>query len=422
MQRLITLTLSFILAHSAIAATDRVIQPNVQPRAVSTNGIALDPIIDRSGAREIARLRAKPVVIQEQLGKVVDGVVQSLEHPIRIALPKGSAFAPEMLGRITIAGAEETRIRFRDAPPGTVLWLAGSDDEAFIRYEPSMTATWGPTTRGSIVYIAAESGEGTIEIAELANIAAVSQAQSSCISDVNCRSSEDFAPLGDASRAIGQMRFVSEGKTYVCTGGLVNDASSSGTPYFLTAHHCVSTREEAASLEVIWDLKTESCGSNRITKGSRSNGAEILATSDKTDVTLLKLAAIPSGRVFLGIDTRALAAGTVIHRVSHPGGNAQSYSSGVVEQGGMSCSSAPRPRFVYTQTRTGATSGGSSGAPFLVNGLYVAGQLLGTCGPDPSNVCATYNRAVDGAMRESWPLLSPHLDPLGLGVRRRAVR
>jgi len=405
------------------AAADRVIPPLLAEAPLAAHGVVFDPVIDRTGARELARLHAMPFTLEEKSGMLADGAAQPLANPIRIAMPQAGAGVPVVLGKITVEGAQAARIRFDDVPEGTVLWLAGSEDEEFTRFEPSSAAEWGPTTRGSVVYIAAESGSGEIGIAELALITPVANAQSSsCLSDVACRTSADFAELAAASRAIGYLRFMSGGKSYVCTGGLLNDAANSRTPFLITAQHCISTKEEAASVEVVWDLKSEACGSNRMAPVTRSYGAELLVASAATDTTLLKLKSVPAGRVFLGIDTRALTQDTIIHRVSHAGGLSQTYSSATVQMGGSTCTGTSRPQFVYTRPRVGAISGGSSGAPLLVNGLYVAGQLRGACGPDPSNTCATFNYGVDGSLREAWPLLAPYLDPAGSNVRRRAAR
>jgi len=422
MRHILFLVFILVVALTATASVDRVIPPMfARATPLTAHAAALDSVIDRTGARELARLPAIAFEVAEESGMLLDGAVRPLERPVRIALPHGVG-VPQVIGSITVAGARAARLRFDDVPAGTVLWLAGSEDEQFLRFEPSNSARWGPTTTGSVVYIAAEEGTGELEISELAQIAAVANAETSCLSDVACRSDEDFDHLADAIRAIGYVRFVRAGKSYVCTGGLLNDAANSGTPYFLTAEHCIGTNEEAASVEVVWDLRSEACGSNRMAKVSRSHGAELLVASPATDVALLKLASVPADRVFLGVDTRQLAPDTVVHRVSHAGGLSQTYSSGVVEQSGTSCSGASRPQFVYTRPRSGGTSGGSSGAPLLLPGLYVAGQLFGKCGPDPENTCATWNRGVDGSLRESWALLAPYLDPAGITVRRRSVR
>ena len=47
--------------------------------------------------------------------------------------------------------------------------------------------------------------------------------------------------VADARYAVAGIRFTSNGGTYICSGGLIADSSNSGTPYFLTAHHCIGT-------------------------------------------------------------------------------------------------------------------------------------------------------------------------------------
>ncbi|HYI07828.1 MAG TPA: serine protease [Thermoanaerobaculia bacterium] len=413
--------LAGLAAMAGTVSATVVIPPRIERGTVAAQVAIEEPVFDRTAAREIARLVMQRLEVAAEPGLLRDGSVQQLDEPLRIELPRGGRFeGAAMAGRIEVEGGGAFRLRFDGAPAGTVLWIAGSDDEGFIRFEPSETAQWGPTTRGSTIYIAADSGEGEVAISGLAQVG-TSAATATCLQDVACSAPDDFGGLADATRAIGYIRYVRNGQSYVCTGGLVNDSAGSGTPYFLTARHCISTQEEAASVEVVWDLRSEACGSNRMAKISRSYGAQLLAASADTDVALLELRSIPEGRVFLGLDPRPLAAGTVVHRVSHAAGMSQSYSAGVVEQGGMACVRAPRPQFVYTRQREGAASEGSSGAPLLLPGLYVAGQLLGLCGADPANACASYNLAVDGSLAQSWGLLAPHLAPGSVG-KRRAVR
>ncbi|HEX6084862.1 MAG TPA: serine protease [Thermoanaerobaculia bacterium] len=246
---------------------------------------------------------------------------------------------------------------------------------------------------------------------------------SACLEDVACpAASLAFDAVLDASRAIAYLRFVRNGRPEVCTGALVSDAAGSRTPYLVTARHCIDSAETAAAVEIIWDLRSASCGSNRMASYTRTYGAELLVASEETDVALLKLKSVPPGRVFLGIDTRPLEPGTPVHRVSHAGGLSQTFVAGVVEESGWTCPRAPRRSFVYSKPTAGGIATGSSGAPLLARGLYVVGQLLGLCGAAPSNPCAPFNDMVDGAIRESWPLLAPYLDPAPPMRKRRAAR
>ena len=263
-----------------------------------------------------------------------------------------------------------------------------------------------------------------ISLAEVESFETVTAQASACLEDVACpAAAAAFGAVLDASRAIAYLRFVRDGRPEVCTGALVSDAAGSRTPYLLTARHCIDNADTAAAVEIIWDLRSSACGSNRMQSYTRTYGAELLVASEKTDVALLRLRSVPPGRVFLGVDTRPLDPGTPVHRVSHAGGMSQTYAAGVIEESGATCARAPRPSFVYSRPTTGGITTGSSGAPLLARGLYVVGQLLGLCGAAPSNPCATFNDMVDGAIRESWPLLAPYLDPEPPPMRkRRAAR
>ena len=45
-----------------------------------------------------------------------------------------------------------------------------------------------------------------------------------------------------------------------CTGQLLDDQAHDLTPYWLTAHHCVSTAAQAKSAEIYWLYQTARCG------------------------------------------------------------------------------------------------------------------------------------------------------------------
>jgi S1-C subfamily serine protease len=387
---------------------DVVIQPLIDPPAVVAEAM-MAPAMDRSEAVEVARLRLD------------DDVVQLLGAPVSLPAESEVPFAASV--RIELEGAEASRLRFSGVPEGTVLWLAGSEDAQFIRFSPTSADSWGPTTHGATVFVAAQATGSAGTIVAAAAVESISTNSSSCLEDVACpAASAAFDDVMDASRAIAYVRFVRDGKAQVCTGALVSDASRSRTPFLLTARHCIDSAATAATVEVIWDLRTSSCGSTRMAQYSRGYGAELVAASEKTDVALLKLNSVPAGRVFLGIDTRVLDPGTPVHRVSHANGLSQTFAAGVVDSSGWTCPRAPRSSFIYSRPTLGGITTGSSGAPLLVGGLYVAGQLLGLCGADPSNPCASFNDTVDGSIRESWPVLAPHLDPASLKPKRRAAR
>ena len=64
--------------------------------------------------------------------------------------------------------------------------------------------------------------------------------------DIRCRN------VGRMADAVARITYEDDG-TYVCSGTLMNDRDSrSDIPYFLTAHHCVSTQAVASTVEARW--------------------------------------------------------------------------------------------------------------------------------------------------------------------------
>ncbi|HEX8255204.1 MAG TPA: serine protease [Thermoanaerobaculia bacterium] len=371
------------------------------------------PLLDRAAARELAHFTAARREPRLAPNLQQEASVETLGSPLQL-LPASE------LAKISVDGAATLRLRI-EAAPGTVLWLAGDNDDELERFEPGELATWGPTTRGSTVFVTVERGEAP-SVTAFAAGAPQTTGTAACLKDLACAATEELPELADASRAIAMIRFVRGDASYVCTGALLNDAVHSGIPYFLTARHCISTAEEAASIEAVWDERSDSCGNpSTKRKSTRTYGAQLLAASAETDVALLRLDRIPPNRVFLAVELEPLAHGAATYRLSHADGLPQTYSAGVVRADGAGCASAPRPNFIYTSASTGTVTTGSSGAPLLLPGLRVAGQLLGMCGPSPNDACAIYNDAVDGSIAASWPLLARFLDR-PTASRRRSTR
>lgn len=382
--------------------------------ASSMGAAPAGPVSVLTDAPELLRLTVPPATAALAANLQQQATVETLERPV--------ALLPERrTGKLTVEGAATLRLHVATTTPGTVLWIAGEGDETFERFEPGPSATWGPTTYGPTVYVAAE-GDGTVEVTQLAiGVADTGSTPSACLKDLACADTDELPEIAEASRAIAMLRFVRGDGSYVCTGALLNDKADSGTPYLLTARHCISTREEAASIEAVWDERSDTCGvAATRRKQTRTYGAQLLVSSAETDVALLRLERIPPNRVFLRVELEPLPAGTRTYRLSHAGGLPQTYTTGIARDDGPGCASAPRPQFIYTSPSYGAVAMGSSGAPLLLPGLRVAGQLTGRCGPSPDDACAIYNDSVDGAMAASWPVLARYLDPAA--GRRRAVR
>jgi hypothetical protein len=243
-----------------------------------------------------------------------------------------------------------------------------------------------------------------------------------CIRNAYCTTLN--SAVDDAKYAVAHMQWIAGAFLYMCSGGLLTDTAGSGTPYFLSANHCISRGKDARNLETFFQLFETDCNPDTCDDifGHRANhpqalrtlGATILETSRTSDFTLFELnEAAPAGSAFLGwTDTPVANSDTApLYRISHPAGAAQAYSTHEVDTSKGTCSSWPRGAWIYSEDTFGATEGGSSGSPVVNVGGQVVGQLSGACGLNPGDVCDVSNATVDGAFANYFSQVSSYLDP-----------
>ncbi|HEV7767574.1 MAG TPA: trypsin-like peptidase domain-containing protein [Thermoanaerobaculia bacterium] len=344
------------------------------------------------------------------------GIIRELKESVAVRVIAMASNKPwQWRGTVHVDGATRTRLRLRDVtlPASAKLWVYGEGEA--ISFTPASTyegVLWTPSVIGSAITLEVESTSGTFTIASVADLRDEIVANGTeCFQSAACQSQA----MRDAGRAIARYEVpASPGFVTLCSGGLINsDSTPELEPYFLTANHCLSTQAEAAGTEVFWDYRPSSCGGVPPSLGSvpRTNGATLLVTSANTDVTLLRLSSAPGQRFYLGWNTRALAFGEELRRVSHPNGNPQVFSTTTVNVDENECAAIPRGRFIYSERLVGGVSSGSSGAPVFIEDGIIVGQLFGKCGTKLSDDCSALNYSVDGALRESYPLLQPFLRP-----------
>ena len=211
------------------------------------------------------------------------------------------------------------------------------------------------------------------------------KASGSCNIDVMCQ--PDYLNQG---RAVARMVYVKDNGSYLCTGTLLNDAKSSGTPYFLTANHCISSQAEASSLMTNWFYTSSSCNSGSLSPATQrlTRGASLLYSTANTDTSFLQLnEAPPSGVVFAGSYFGAgLNTGSPIVGVHHPDGDPQKLSIGSVTGYGQCADGNCKDltdtgaNFYGVNWQQGTTEGGSSGSALLFaigEKRYVTGTLFG---------------------------------------------
>ena len=252
---------------------------------------------------------------------------------------------------------------------------------------------WSGTVDGDTAVIefykkADENGQG-FEIFEISHILAEL--------DWRLRSNEpdvlfcevDASCYGDPEKnAVARILFNNNGP-HLCTGTLLNDFAQDGTPYFLTANHCVNSQAVAQTVEAYWFYQTTSCNSGVLRNWVHSPpGANLLATQGSNDFSLIRLQNnAPGGAFFSGWTSVVQPIGTSVFGLHHPDGyippTVNSYlrrSTGSITNTNESCLG------LTNGYETGWTSGtsepGSSGSGlFTSNGHYLVGVL--SCGPLP---------------------------------------
>ena len=342
---------------------------------------------------------------------------------------------------IRVENAYGLRLHLENAklPANATLWVHG-DQEPATAFDSGLIdpagGLWTPSTAGDTIHLEIEvpfgSAQASFEIREVMELVEVRPPgtivpndSASCLVDVNCVSASAFPAVELVKKAIAQIFFTnSDGNSYICSGGLLNDMPGSYTPWFLTANHCIHDQSAASSLEARWDYRFAGCGSYTFPPFSaapRSNGATLLAHSTSSDYSFLRLNAIPAGRAFLGWTTIAPVPGTTLFRVSHPAPNQiifpQMFSTRTVNPAVGTCSELPRPNFTYSTVSSGdagGTYGGSSGSPVMLSNGQVVGQLFGSCadvGIDLTAGCDPRLSIVDGAFGYTYGAIASYLSP-----------
>ena len=336
------------------------------------------------------------------------GIVRPLESPLD-ALSDSALFTVAegdiRVGGIVSEGAVAVRVQFKDMslPPGARVFVysLANPNEYYGPYEgrgPSEDGTfWTPAMRGDTAVIeyfapagisSAKTPYKVFSIAHVYKDMTPKAAAGSCELEVT----SDWI---NVAKSVGRIDFVSQGFVGTCTGTLLNNQANDQKPYFLTANHCLSTQTEAQSATVYWNYNT---GDNPPGGTPQTNGANLLATGEPSDFTLLFLTgSVPGGLFFSGWDSSAFtgtAAGTAIH---HPQGSHKRISFGTARQPNAG-NCLPGAQCLRVDWSAGVTEPGSSGSGIWI-GTPSDPRLIGTlsgglssCGAAPGDMWDAYGR------------------------------
>ena len=256
-----------------------------------------------------------------------------------------------------------------------------------------------------------------------------------CEIDINCSEGDDWQLTKKSVVRIFTTR-------QYCSGVLINNTAYDGTPYVLTAEHCINRPYYADRSVFVFNYESPSCFGQEGSVSMSVSGSDTVAVGDSIDFSLVRLSVPPPdsfGVYYAGWDRSGFQT-TGTSTIHHPWGDVKKISfdqnipSTPAHQGDVPYTDLKDYHyFSYWWIRNwevGSTEGGSSGSPLLNGGQRVIGVLSGgvaKCGDsidyDPETGRVIYNNAFNyddyyTKLGVAWdyygdagPSLKPWLDP-----------
>jgi PKD repeat protein len=205
---------------------------------------------------------------------------------------------------------------------------------------------------------------------------------------VNCDEGKD---LQNQKHSVCKYSFNDGMYSYLCSGALINNTKNDGTPYFLTANHCINTEAEAGTVLAYFNYEDASCVVTSRYTAQTLSGASVRTMGAASDFTLIRFNdQVPSffQPYFAGWDiSGAIPLNTSC--IHHPDGNkkkisidkdpAVSYEDTITWEGGSVTPAGSHWEVVFDE---GTTYSGSSGGPLFNESRRITGQLHGGSAKD----------------------------------------
>ena len=228
-----------------------------------------------------------------------------------------------------------------------------------------------------------------------------------CNINVNCPEGDDWQVENQS------VALIVNGGFAACSGALVNNTANDGTPYFLTANHCLGNPN---TWTYYFNHESTTCtGSTGPTNNSISGGT-LLVNNGNSDVALIELSSTPptSWNVeYAGWDASS-ANHTSAVGIHHPSGDVKKIC--FEDDAPYTSTAAGAQVWWIDEWELGVTEPGSSGSPLFNQDHRIIGQLYGgaaACSGSVNNGAYDYY----GRFDVSWGLgVSQYLDPTGSGT------
>ena len=228
-----------------------------------------------------------------------------------------------------------------------------------------------------------------------------------CNINVNCPEGVDWQIEKTA------VALIVNGGFAACSGSMVNNTANDGTPYFLTANHCLGNPN---TWTYYFNHESSTCSGSTGPTFMSISGGNLLVADGGADVALIELSSVPPASwdvEYAGWDASGATPenATGIH---HPSGDVKKIC--FEENSPYTSSTGGAQVWWIDNWEDGVTEPGSSGSPLFDQNHRIIGQLYGGAAACSGSV---NNGAYDfyGRFNVSWGLgVSEYLDPNNSGT------
>lgn len=200
--------------------------------------------------------------------------------------------------------------------------------------------------------------------------------------NVNCREGKDWQ---EQKHSVCRITYRSGGSGYLCSGALINNARNDGTPFFLTAYHCIENASSANTVVAYFNYENIGCDGPLMDELTLS-GSSLKASSPLSDYSLLLLNNTPPAEYqpfYSGYDASGDTAEFSVG-IHHPEGNPKKISidesppeniDGTISW--VDGTPSPENSHWRVKFNRGRINRGSSGSPLYNEQGQITGQLHG---------------------------------------------
>lgn len=196
----------------------------------------------------------------------------------------------------------------------------------------------------------------------------------SCNNNVNCSEGEDWQ---NEKRSVAMILLASNSRW--CSGSLINNANIDGTPYLLTANHCLGSEN---TWIIMFNYESPGCENQDGPTTFTIQNTTLLASNSASDFALVQLSETPpvDYNVYYSGWTRNDIPTEQSIGIHHPSGDIKKISFDYDPTTSSDYDPSPylpNSHWEITAWDDGTTEGGSSGSPLYDQNHLILGQLHG---------------------------------------------